>query len=78
MTYSALLKAQKPKEYKYNKAVFKDFIEQIADIFSIAQRLIEEEEQTIILIDLSNKPLKRYKILYKKDYKQNKSSLFLY
>jgi hypothetical protein len=52
-------------------------VKQIVNLFSAAQPLTVEQARAAVKIDYSDTPLKRYRILYTQDHKQDKLSFFI-
>jgi hypothetical protein len=74
---SALLKARKPDRYKYNEAMFEDYVGQIAMLFSEARPITVGQASAAVEIDCSDGPPKRSGIPYALDHERDRLSLFL-
>ncbi|KAH7111361.1 hypothetical protein B0J11DRAFT_543704 [Dendryphion nanum] len=74
---SALLKARKPDRYKYDEAMFEDYVGQIARLFSEAQPMTVEQGSIVIEMDCSDGPPRRSGIPYAQDHERDRLSLFL-
>ncbi|KAH7108729.1 hypothetical protein B0J11DRAFT_241648 [Dendryphion nanum] len=74
---SALLKARKPDRYKYDEAMFEDYVGQIARLFSEAQPMTVEQGSIAVEMDCSNGPPRRSGVPYAEDHERDRLSLFL-
>ncbi|KAH7111054.1 hypothetical protein B0J11DRAFT_473541 [Dendryphion nanum] len=74
---SALLKARKPDRYKYNEAMFEDYVGQIARLFSEAQPTTVEQGSIAVEMDCSDGPPRRSGIPFAQDHERDRLSLFI-
>ncbi|KAH7111262.1 hypothetical protein B0J11DRAFT_598641 [Dendryphion nanum] len=74
---SALLKARKPDRYKYDEAMFEDYVGQIARLFSEAQPTTVEQGSIAVEMDCSDGPPRRSGIPFAQDHERDRLSLFI-
>ncbi|KAH8799664.1 hypothetical protein F5884DRAFT_758143 [Xylogone sp. PMI_703] len=74
---SVLLKACKPDRYKYDKAMFEDYVGQIVSLFSGARPITVEQTSAAVTTDRFDGPPKRCGIPYALDHERDRLSLFL-
>ncbi|KAJ4519899.1 hypothetical protein HRR75_001760 [Exophiala dermatitidis] len=73
----ALLRARKPGQYRYDKATFEDYVEQMLKMFDSARPVMNESPGTVLVASDSDKPVKRCGVPRKKEHNQAKGRLFL-
>ncbi|KAK5188863.1 hypothetical protein LTR96_010867 [Exophiala xenobiotica] len=73
----ALLKARKPDQYRYDKATFEGYVEQMLKMFDSARPVIDEPPGIALVANDSDKPVKRCGIPRKQEHNQAKWQLFL-
>ncbi|KIW89812.1 uncharacterized protein Z519_09241 [Cladophialophora bantiana CBS 173.52] len=68
ITRDALLKVRKPDQYRYDKATFEGYVEQMLKMFDSARPVIDEPPRRALVANDSDKPVKRCEIPRKQEY----------